>query len=102
VFEPSEQLLHWRDVLRTLQVPIAPYRGTPLPTGERCPLIGRGCGSVCRYRIGVTPDAGHYIERLGPDGRPHKYVIETAKGHIDGRCLTKAAALESGRRQSRV
>lgn len=56
---------NWRVILWALRVPIPPYRGVPLPPGQRCPLIGRGCGTLCRYDL--TP----------------------RKGIVDGRCLTR-------------
>lgn len=62
---------NWRQVLWSLRVPVEPYHGTPLPHGDRCPLLGRGCGAsnVCRYDLAV-----HH-------------------GIVDGHCLTKKEAL---------
>lgn len=93
MFEPTKELPHWRLILREIAIPVPPTIRSRLPPGERCPLVGRGCGSICRYNIHVTPDAGHYWEQHLPDGTVVKHLIETAKGHIDGRCLTKMEAL---------
>lgn len=62
---------NWRQILWALRVPAEPYYGMPLPIGERCPLLGYGCGAsnVCRYDL------------------------VTHHGVVDGRCLTKRGAL---------
>lgn len=50
-------------ILWALRIPAAAYHGTPLP--DRCPYIGNGCGSICRYGF------------------------KEGDRQIDGRCLAK-------------
>lgn len=82
------------EVLAMIARPAERLRAEPLPPGERCPLIGRGCGAsnVCRYGFSTSPDPGSYAPKL-VNGQWIMQQVSTAKGKIDGRCLTKQEAL---------
>ena len=82
------------DVLKMIARPAERLKADPLPPGERCPLIGRGCGAsnVCRYGFSTSPDPGSYAPKF-MDGQWVTEQVSTTKGKIDGRCLTKQEAL---------
>ena len=89
------------EVLKMIARPAEPYHADPLPPGERCPLIGRGCGAsnVCSYSFVATPDPGHFVPKRMADGHWGIVQVSTVKSKVvDGRCVTKMQALEHLRR----